>query len=203
MKPNKIILATTNKKKIEEIKYILTGIPIEWHSLAEFPNIREVDEDGNTFLENARKKAREIYRFTNMPALADDSGLEIDALDGRPGVLSARYAGEHHNDKKNNDKVLNELKSIADDKRTARFRCVIILVGKDAQRKSFEKIFEGTCEGKIIHELRGHHGFGYDPIFLIPQYGKTLAELGPAIKNQISHRARALDKFKEWMTNEK
>jgi XTP/dITP diphosphohydrolase len=198
----KIILATTNPKKIGEIKSILIDLPVVWHELTEFPAIRDVEEDGKTFTENALIKARHVYHSTNITALADDSGLEIDALDGRPGVFSARYAGEHHNDKKNNEKVLTELQSVSDDKRTARFHCVVALVGKDAFGNYFEKTFDGLCEGTIIHAPRGTQGFGYDPIFLVPAYGKTYAELGPEIKNKISHRGRALEKFRQWMNHE-
>jgi XTP/dITP diphosphohydrolase len=199
---SKIILATTNKKKIGEIRSILKDLPVEWHTLAEFPAMPAVEEDGETFAANALKKARTIYHGTNVTALADDSGLEIDALDGRPGVFSARYAGEHHNDKKNNDKVLTELRSIPDKKRMARFHCVVALVGKDSLGNYFEKTFDGLCEGLIIDAPRGTQGFGYDPIFLVPAYGKTFAELGPEIKNEISHRGRALAVFKQWMIHE-
>ncbi len=200
---SKIVLATGNQKKINEIKAILHDVPVEWHTLSEFAPIPEVDEDGKTFAENALKKARSAYQFTKIAALGDDSGLEIDALGGRPGLFSARYAGEHHNDKKNNARVLMELAGVPDKKRTARFRCVLALVGPDESGKYAEILFDGACEGLIIQEARGTGGFGYDPIFLVPEYGKTFAELEPEIKNKMSHRGRALEQFKRWMIHEK
>jgi XTP/dITP diphosphohydrolase len=192
-----IILATNNKKKIEEIRAILEGLPVELHTTLEFPDLQEVVEDKETFKENALKKAKEIHAATGMNALADDSGLEVDALDGRPGVYSARYAGEGHPYAENNKKVINELLYIPDEKRTARFHCVLAFVGYDSHGNYFEKFFDGVCEGRINHHPQGQFGFGYDPIFFIPEFGKTMAELEPDIKNGISHRARALEKFKE------
>lgn len=195
-----IILATGNNNKIEEIKEILMGMPIALHTTLEFPDLKDVVEDKETFVENALKKAREVYAATGMNALADDSGLEVDALDGRPGVYSARYAGEGHPYAENNKKVLRELEGISDEKRTARFHCVLAYVGKDTQGQYFEKLFDGMCEGRINNHPVGQFGFGYDPIFFVPEFDKTMAELEPEIKNRISHRGRALEKFKEYLT---
>ncbi|MBL7995476.1 XTP/dITP diphosphatase [bacterium] len=197
-----IILATANKKKIEEIEEILTGMSIELHTTLEFPNLKDVVEDKETFVENALKKAREIYAATGLNALADDSGLEVDALDGRPGVYSARYAGDGHPYAENNKKVLGELAGISDEKRTARFHCVLAYVGTDTEDKYFEQLFDGVCEGLISHSPVGDFGFGYDPIFFISEYGKTMAQLDPEVKNRISHRGRALEKFKEYLRAE-
>lgn len=194
-----IILATNNKKKIEEIRAILNGMPVDLHTTLEFPGIQDVVEDKETFVENALKKAREIHAVTGMTALADDSGLEVDALDGRPGVYSARYAGEGHPYAENNAKVLSELKDVPNTKRTARFHCVLAFVGQNAPGQYFENIFDGACEGFINHEPQGQFGFGYDPIFFIPEFGKTMAELDAETKNKISHRGRALEKFKEYL----
>ena len=197
-----IILATHNKKKIEEIRTILNGLPVELHTTLEFPDLAEVVEDKETFKENALKKAKEIHAATGMNALADDSGLEVDALDGRPGVYSARYAGDGHPYEENNKKVLTELNHIPDDRRSARFHCVLAYVGRDRSGNYFEKFFDGVCEGRINHRPQGQFGFGYDPIFFIPEFGRTMAELEPDIKNGISHRGRALEKFKEYIKNE-
>ena len=194
-----IILATNNKKKIEEIRAILNGLPVELHTTLEFPGLREVAEDKETFRENALKKAKETHEATRMNALADDSGLEVDALDGRPGVYSARYAGDGHPYEENNKKVLNELKNIPDNRRTARFHCVLAYVGRDTNGNYFEEFFDGVCEGRINHHPMGQFGFGYDPIFFIPEFGKTMAELDPDVKNGISHRGRALEKFKAYL----
>lgn len=197
-----IILATNNKKKIEEIRAILNGLPVALHTTMEFPDLREVEEDKETFRENALKKAREIFEATRLNALADDSGLEVDALDGRPGVYSARYAGEGHPYEANNKKVLDEMKDIPDDRRTARFHCVLAYVGHGTNGNYFEECFDGVCEGRINRHPVGSFGFGYDPIFFIPEFGKTMAELEPEIKNRISHRGRALEKFKEYLRKE-
>lgn len=197
-----IILATSNQKKIHEIQEILTGIPIELHTTLEFPELHEVVEDKETFVENALKKAREIYGATGMNALGDDSGLEVDALNGRPGVFSARYAGDGHPYAENNKKVLSELEGVPDARRTAQFRCTLAFVGIDKNGDYFEKIFDGTCKGRIYSHPQGHHGFGYDPIFWVDEFGKTMAELDPEVKNKISHRGRALEQFKEYLRTE-
>ncbi len=194
-----ILLATHNKKKIEEIRAILNGHPLELHTTQEFPDLKEPHEDQDTFHGNALKKAVEIFQATGMNALADDSGLEVDALGGRPGVFSARYAGDGHPYAENNKKVLMELAGIPDDRRTARFHCVLAFVGRDREGRYFERFFDGVCEGRINHAPVGEFGFGYDPIFFLPEFGKTMAELDPGIKNRISHRGRALEKFKKFI----
>lgn len=186
----KIFLATGNKHKIKEIEKIFKMDNVEILSINDGIEIPEVEEDGTTFEENSKKKALEIAKFTNMITIADDSGLCVDALDGAPGVYSARYAGEHGNDLDNNRKLVRELQGI--ENRKARFVCVITLAKPTGETYSFR----GEVEGDIIDVPQGTEGFGYDPHFFMKEYGKTLAEI-PEIKNKISHRARALEKLKE------
>lgn len=186
----KIFLATGNKHKIKEIEKIFKMDNVEILSINDGIEIPEVEEDGATFEENSKKKALEIAKFTNMITIADDSGLCVDALDGAPGVYSARYAGEHGNDLDNNKKLVRELQGI--ENRKARFVCVITLAKPTGETYSFR----GEVEGDIIDVPQGTEGFGYDPHFFMKEYGKTLAEI-PEIKNKISHRARALEKLKE------
>ena len=186
----KIFLATGNKYKIKEIEKIFKMDNVEILSINDGIEIPEVEEDGTTFEENSKKKALEIAKFTNMITIADDSGLCVDALDGAPGVYSARYAGEHGNDLDNNKKLVRELQGI--ENRKARFVCVITLAKPTGETYSFR----GEVEGDIIDVPQGTEGFGYDPHFFMKEYGKTLAEI-PEIKNKISHRARALEKLKE------
>lgn len=194
MKNKKIIVASGNKDKIQEIKYVLKDLQFDIDSKDDMglDNI-EVIEDKETLAENAIKKAVEISKHVDGIVIADDTGLFVDALDGRPGVYSARYAGENVTYKDNNDKLLKELKDISLDKRTAAFKTVIAIVFED---KSV-KIVEGQCEGYIGFEPKGSQGFGYDPLFIVEGYEKTFAELGEDIKNRISHRARALKALKE------
>jgi len=187
-----LVLATRNRGKIREIKYILSDFPIEIKSLLDFPNIPEIEETGNTFEENALIKAKTVAKLTGLPALADDSGLAVDCLNGAPGVYSARYAGEGADDKKNNEKLLRELEGIPLERRGAAFVCVIAL----CIPKGNCYIEEGKCKGVISLSPRGSYGFGYDPIFFLPDYGKTMAELPLEVKNQISHRYKALKKIK-------
>lgn len=190
----KVFLATGNKHKIDEIKAIFSEIKnIEILSIKDGIEIPDVIEDGITFEENSQKKALEIAQFLNMIAIADDSGLCVDALNGDPGVYSARYSQEG-TDKANNEKLIKNLKGIED--RKAKFVSVISLAKPDGKVYSFR----GEVEGNIIDEARGNTGFGYDPHFYIEKYGKTLAEM-PEIKNQISHRAKALEKLKENLGN--
>jgi XTP/dITP diphosphohydrolase len=194
-----ILLATNNQHKISEISQILIGLPVDLRTLAEYPELSDIPETGNTFEENALIKARACFDHTGLLSLADDSGLEVDALNGEPGVHSARYSGVPHDYAGNNRKLLDEMKDISAEQRTARFRCVIALVGKNREEEYFEHCFHGICEGMIIDQLRGTQGFGYDPLFFIPSLQKTMAELDPAVKNQISHRADALKKFKSYI----
>lgn len=188
-----LILATRNSGKLGEVKEILRGLPLRVVGLAELPGAPEVAEDGRSFAENARKKARALAAWSGSMALADDSGLEVDALEGRPGVLSARYAGEGAADEDNVRKLLEEMRGIPAGKRGARFRCAMVLAAPDGREWSSE----GTWEGLIAEEPRGTGGFGYDPVFLVPQENRTAAELLPEEKNRMSHRAMALRVMRE------
>ncbi len=190
-----IVVATRNRDKFREIRDILKDLPLELVSLEDFPDVISAEEDGSTFEENALKKALHVWRQTGKATLADDSGLEIDVLDGQPGVRSARYAGSEHDYEKNNAKVLDLLRGVPKEKRKARFVCVAVLVtpaGKIVMNR-------GEVEGEIAEEPRGAGGFGYDPIFFLPRYGKTVAELDEATKNKMSHRARALEGIKNFI----
>ncbi len=182
-----LVIATRNLGKLEEIRQIL-GSDVLLHSLADYLNAPEVVEDGDTFEANAVKKAVTIAAHTEHITLADDSGLEVDALNGAPGIYSARFSGEDATDSRNNEKLLNELKAVSQESRTARFRCVIALATPGGSIQTANGVLEGT----ILNAPRGDHGFGYDPLFLVPNLGFTLAELPPEKKNPISHRGRAL-----------
>lgn len=184
----KVFLATGNKKKIDEIKPLLKNYEVL--SIADGIEIPEVIEDKETFEENSQKKALEIAKFLNMATVADDSGLMVDALDGEPGVYSARYAGENATDELNNKKLIEKLKGIGN--RKAKFVSVISLAKPNGEVYSFR----GEVDGIIIDEPRGKNGFGYDPYFYYVAYGRTFAELDLSEKNGISHRARALSKMK-------
>lgn len=189
----KIVIATNNKNKVKEISEILKIEGLELLSLDNF-NIPETIEDKETFRDNALKKAREVFEYTNILSLADDSGLEVDCINGQPGVYSARFSGEKATSEQNNYKLLEMLKDIPQDKRTARFRCGLALVGKD-----FEIVTDGVCEGFILQELKGDKGFGYDPLFFYPPLGLTFAELSKEEKNKVSHRAKSFEKMKEFI----
>lgn len=191
----KIVLASRNKGKIRELRELLAESGIEFRgievlSLADFPELPEVEEDGATFWENAVKKATVVAAATGLVTLADDSGLEVDALDGQPGVLSARFAGSHGNDSANNALLLDRLQGIAEKHRTARFRCAIAIAAPNGVTETCD----GFCEGMIGFTPKGAGGFGYDPLFFIPEQGMTMAELPEGAKNQISHRAKAMQK---------
>ena len=189
-----IIIATQNEKKRAEIREILKDNPgILLRGPDDFPFLPLVEEDGTTFQENAVKKAIILAKACNTWAMSDDSGLEIDALGGRPGVYSCRYAGANATDEKNIEKVLSELRGVPRERRTARFICTTALAGS----KGLFFVVEGCCEGFITEEPKGKYGFGYDPIFYVPDHRQTFAELNPAIKNRISHRAHALKQFNE------
>ncbi len=181
------VLATGNKGKIREFADLLEGLFGKILSLNDLESPPAVIEDGETFRGNALKKARAAASYSGLPALADDSGLEVEALGGRPGVYSARYAGEGAVDSDNIAKLLSELQGVAN--RKARFVCFLALVAPGGD----ETIVSGECEGIIIDEPRGQGGFGYDPVFYLPEYGKTMAEIPPELKNKISHRARACE----------
>lgn len=189
----KMVLASKNQHKAEEISSILGGsIEIITQDAAGVGDI-DVVEDGMTFEENAAKKAETIMKATNLPTIADDSGLCVDALDGRPGVFTARFAGENATDDENISKLLNELSGIPSGKRTASFVCVIAVAVPGEETK----LFKGECKGLIAFEKKGDNGFGYDPVFFIPEYNKSMAEISPSVKNAISHRSNALKKLKE------
>ena len=183
-----LVLATRNRGKIREMHSVLGDLPVRILSALDYPELPPVAEDGLTFRDNAIKKAESVCSCLGLPSLADDSGLEIDFLDGQPGVFSSRFAGPESDDRMNIAKVLSLLSGIPPEKRNARFRCIIALAAPGETTRTVE----GQCSGVIAAEPRGIAGFGYDPIFIVPEYDQTFAELGPEIKNRISHRARAL-----------
>jgi len=188
-----LVLATNNRHKAAELISLLSGLGIMIRTLDEFPDAPEVVEDGTTCEANAVKKARTIAEYTGLPAVADDTGLEVDALGGQPGVYAARYAGEGASYEDNCRKLLRELKGVPSERRTARFLTVAALaIPSDGIR-----VAQGTLDGVIAEEPRGVSGFGYDPIFLIPELGKTLAQLSADQKNKVSHRARAFANVRE------
>ena len=188
---NKVVVATKNKGKLKEIKQILAPMGFNVISMEEANIDMDIDETGDSFEENAMLKASAVHKLTGAIVIADDSGLETDALNGAPGIYSARYSGANASDDKNNEKLLIQLKDIPDEKRTARFVCAIAVVF-DENRKFTVK---GTVDGIINRAPAGENGFGYDPLFYIPQYGKTMAQLSSEEKNKISHRGKALEKM--------
>lgn len=185
---NEILIATKNAGKVREFEDLLEQLGYRVKSLLDIKDAVDVVEDGTTFQENAIKKAETIANLLDIPTIADDSGLIVDALNGRPGVYSARYAGEGKNDLANLEKVLEELQDIPKNQRTARFHCSLALAIPGQETI----VVDGTCEGIITEHPVGEHGFGYDPIMFIPSQGKTMAELKKQEKNQISHRSVAL-----------
>ena len=192
----RLLLATNNAHKAREIREILNGSFSELLTMREAGVELDVTEDGETFAENALKKARETLAYTGDrfdAVLADDSGLCVDALDGAPGVYSARFSGEAHNDAANNQKLIALLKDVPDEQRTAQFVCCVAL----ARRNAPPIVVQGEVEGVILHESRGENGFGYDPYFFYAPYGKSFAELSADEKNAVSHRKRALMKLRE------
>ena len=188
-----IVLATRNPHKGEELASLLGDAGIRIRTLAEFPEAPEVEEDGETCEANAIKKAVEVARATGVTAVADDTGLEVDALNGRPGPFAARYAGEGATYEDNCRKLLRELEGVPSDRRTARFLTVAAVASPGGE----VQITQGVLEGTIAEACRGERGFGYDPVFYIPRLGKTLAELTPEEKNRISHRATAFSQLRE------
>lgn len=191
-----LLVATTNAGKLAEIEAVLKEFPIHLLSLSDLKNWPKVVEDRQSFEENARKKARTLARFSGYLTLADDSGLEVGALGGAPGIHSARYSGEEADDAKNNEKLLRALQDLAWEKRGARFVCVMALCSP-ASGKLKEWVFHGVCEGVIAFEPSGTHGFGYDPLFFYPPLGKTFGELDRETKGRYSHRGKALAKLKQ------
>lgn len=192
----KIVFASRNEGKVKEIKNMLEGMHIELVSLNNYKNVPDIVEDGESFLQNALKKAKTVSEITGEIVLADDSGLQVEALGGEPGIHSARYAGSKASDEENNNKLLAKLKGVPREARDAYFCCVLVIYKPGGTYYSFE----GKWRGIIIDDKRGDNGFGYDPIFYVPELKKTAAELPPEIKNIVSHRGQAFAKLKEGLT---
>jgi len=190
-----LVIATKNEKKLLELKRYLKGVRAGIISLKDFDRTPRIVENGDTFKSNAAKKALVISRFTGGVVLADDSGLVVDILGGKPGVKSSRFAGPNKSDRQNNIKLLKSLEGVPLKKRRARFICAVAI----ADKGKIVKIFEEDCKGLIAFSVRGRHGFGYDPLFLIPEYKKTFGELGPEVKDRMSHRSKALKKAREFL----
>ena len=184
----KVVVATRNRGKLREIVPLLAGLKLELCTIDELAPDAELREDGVTFVENALAKARQAARATGLPAIADDSGLEVDALDGAPGVYSARYAGPGADDDSNNAKLLQALEAVPPARRTGRFHCVAVFVDP---ARGLEIVRQGACEGVVLEAQRGEDGFGYDPLFFVSTVGRTMAELPLEEKNRLSHRAAA------------
>ncbi|SHG19659.1 XTP/dITP diphosphohydrolase [Fodinibius roseus] len=189
-----IVLASRNRDKIKELRSTLAPLGITLKSSYDFPELEEVVEDRPTLKGNALKKARYVHGQTGLPALSDDTGLEVEALGGRPGVYSARYAGTSATYQDNVDKLLEELSGVEDKNRKAQFRTVVALVSEEGVQT-----FEGVCRGEIVTGQRGDGGFGYDPVFRPSGYEQTFGELDAGIKNEISHRAKAIARFYDWL----
>ena len=190
-----IIVATRNPGKVREIRRVLKGLGIKVRSLRDFPDVPSIKEDGKSFTENALKKARFYAKHFGEIAIADDSGLEVDALKGAPGIYSARYVRERASDRENNQKLLKEMEGVPLSRRGATFRCSIAIVSPEGR----EKTVEGACRGRIGFKEVGRKGFGYDPVFVLPRCGKVMAQLSLDEKNGISHRGKALRKLRKIM----
>lgn len=186
----KLLIATTNKKKGGEMAQILAAanLPLEIVTLADLPEVPPVDETGETFMENAHLKARRAVEDFGLLSIADDGGLVIDALDGQPGVKSHRFLGEETPFAEKMTRIFEMMQAVPEEQRTCRFVCAVVIATPDG--RTFECM--GTCEGRVAHEMRGSYGFGYDPLFYVPQLGKHTAELPPEEKHKISHRGKAL-----------
>jgi XTP/dITP diphosphohydrolase len=193
----KVVLATRNRGKLREVRRILSDVDIELLDSGDFPELPEPPEDGDTFQANALSKAKAVHAATGLTALADDSGLEVEALDGGPGVLSARFGGEGLTDTQRSVKLLDSLKGVPEGKRGARFRCVMVLYPAPG-RSDRALVTEGLLYGSIAFEAAGENGFGYDPVFIVPDKDLTVAQMEPDEKNSISHRYRALVEMK-WL----
>jgi XTP/dITP diphosphohydrolase len=191
----RIVFASRNRGKIKEIQALLTDSGVTLHSLDDYPDLPDIQEDGRSFLENALKKARTIAELTGEVVLADDSGLEVEALHGAPGIYSARYASENGDDGMNIRKLLNDLRGVPPAGREAVFRCILVLCRPNGRYQAFD----GNWEGRITEAPAGQGGFGYDPVFYLPERGVTVAELPAEIKNRLSHRAKAVAKLKVWL----
>lgn len=187
-----LVFATRNRGKIAELTALVAPLGLTVRAAADLPGVPEVEEDGDTFEANAEKKAREVAAASGMPSLADDSGLEVDALEGAPGVHSARYAGPEATDRLNNAKLLQQLASVPPEGRGAHFRCAMAFVDPTGDGEPAVHITRGRCDGVILDAPRGEGGFGYDPLFYVAAHDATFAELPREVKNTLSHRARAL-----------
>lgn len=194
---DQIVLCTHNPKKRKELLELLADLPIKVLTPADFPGLLEPVEDGDTFVANARIKARAAFEHTGLPSLADDSGLVVSALNGEPGVYSARYAGVEgkERDRANRDHLRNKIQSLSTDERKASFHCTLVF----QTQSDTDVVFVGTCDGELIEEDRGEHGFGYDPMFFIPELNKTFAEIDAQEKAKRSHRGHALTQFVSWL----
>ena len=188
----RLVLATRNAGKIAELSQLLAPFDLEVLGLETFPEIGEIPETGQTFAENALIKARAVSQATGLIAIADDSGLEVDALDGAPGVHSARYSGEGATDARNNKKLVAALQGVATEQRTAHFTCAMAFVDPKSEGDAALHVSHGRCDGVILDAPRGEGGFGYDPLFYVAEHEATFAELPRDVKNTMSHRARAL-----------
>lgn len=192
----RLVLGTHNAKKLREIKSLLCGLEVDVTSLDQYPSALTVEETGETFEENARLKATQQATHLNQWVLAEDSGISVPSLGGQPGVYSARYAGPEATDEQNNQKLVNEIQALPQDKRQAFYTCQLCLADPQGT-----VVFEtnATFHGLITEHPQGEHGFGYDPLFLVPEYHKTVAQLGPTTKSAISHRAKAMRRFRKWL----
>lgn len=199
MNNNTIVLASGNRGKLKELQHLCADLKVSIVPQQQF-NITAVEETGTTFIENALLKARHVTKLTGLPAIADDSGLIIDVLNGAPGVCSARYAGGHGNNIANNEKVLQQMATISQDKRSARFHCCLVWVRHTNDPHPI--VCQADWEGEILKMPQGQHGFGYDPIFYVPSHHCSAAELEPKIKNTISHRAQAMSLLKQVLLKE-
>lgn len=188
-----VIIASGNKGKLKEFKELMGDLPVDVKSLADYPEIGDIEENGASFAENAYIKAKAVFDATGCLCIADDSGLEVDALDGAPGIYSARYAGEEKDDAANNAKLLAALVDVPAEKRGAQFHCAIVAIDQNGKRYDAE----GIVRGVILREQRGDNGFGYDPLFYVPEFDKTTAELSMDEKNAISHRGKAVRQIVE------
>ena len=193
-----LLIATTNQAKFAEIHSFLKNLPVTVRSLDSLGQWPKVIEDGASFEENALKKARTLARYSGCLTLADDSGIEVDALHGAPGIYSARYCGEEGNDDKNNDRLLNELQAVREAQRTARFVCALALCAPDWSGGR-EWVIRESCEGRVAQARRGKNGFGYDPLFFFPPFGKTFGEIDRETKATVSHRGKALTKLAQML----
>ena len=200
-----VVIATKNAGKVREFERLFEKFDLEVKSLYDYADVEEAEETGDTFEENAIIKAEALSKQIQQIVIADDSGLIVDALNGKPGVRSARYAGENKDDEANMQKVLQGLENVPQEKRTARFYCALAVAFPEEDKKTV--IVNGTCEGKILEQKRGDKGFGYDPIFYVEEFKRSMAELSPEEKNKVSHRGRALRKLEQkipvWFLGEK